>query len=78
MRIRRKVRLNSRATNARVQRRSNAIRKQKEQTRRDRRMTAFLKDDRVPHTPDVMSWLSRKLDKPFNRITAEDVAALTK
>lgn len=76
MATRRKVRLNRRITDARTQQRVNAIGKHKERARRDARMMEIIKAGSLPYTPDVMSWLSRKLDKPSSRITPDDVASL--
>ncbi len=56
----------------------NHVRKLPERVRRDARMLARVKADSLPYTPDVMSWLSRKLDKPATRITAADVQSLLK
>jgi len=56
--------------------RVNSAKKSKERARRDERMRAKLKDGSLPYTPVVMSWLSRKLDKPSSKITAEDVKSL--
>ena len=77
MATRRKVRLGRRITDARNRKQVNAIRKHKEMDRRDARMMAAAKAGSLPYTPDVMSWLSRKLDKPSSRITPDDVASLS-
>jgi hypothetical protein len=50
--------------------------KDKERARRDERMKKRLKSMKSPYHPSMMSWLSRKLEKPASRITAEDVKAL--
>ncbi len=76
MKIRRRQRLDGRVAAARVQKRANAIHKQRERARRDARMMAVIKDSELPHTPDVMSWLSRKLGKPSSAITTDDVTTL--
>ncbi len=54
----------------------NSIVKKKENARRDARMLAVVKDGSLPFTPNVMSWISRKLDKPASKITQEDLSAL--
>jgi hypothetical protein len=54
----------------------NQRRKIPETARRDARMLARIKEDELPYTPDVMSWLSRKLKKPSRKITPDDVKAL--
>ena len=77
MKIRRGYRLRQRYLHAKARRRENGITKSKERARRDERMAAILKDGSPPYTPDVMSWMSRKLDKPSTKITPEDVAALS-
>lgn len=76
MKIRRGYRLQQRYLNAKTRRRANAIGKTKERIRRDARMTELVNGGSLPYAPDVMSWLSRKLDKPSSKLTADDVAAL--
>ena len=61
---------------ARLAKPAKAAKKIAERTRRDARITAVVKAGSPPYTPDVMSWLSRKLDKPSRKITAEDVKSL--
>jgi hypothetical protein len=61
---------------ARLAKPAKAARKAKETARRDARLTAVVKAGSPPYTPDVMSWLSRKLDKPSRKITAADVKQL--
>jgi hypothetical protein len=56
----------------------NGVRKTKERTRRDERMTAMVKAGQLPFTPPVLSWLSVKLDKPGRLITPADVEAFLK
>lgn len=50
--------------------------KTKERARRDGRMLATLRSGSLPFTPDVMSWLSVKLEKKSSRVTEEDVKSL--
>jgi len=52
--------------------------KDKERSRREARMLATVKGGALPYHPAVMSWLSRKLEKPAGRITQTDVRALLK
>lgn len=47
--------------------------KDPERDRRDARMEAAIKAGTLPYHPAVMSWLSRKLDKPSTKITPQDV-----
>ena len=54
----------------------NIVVKTKERTRREARMLAVIEAGSLPYTPNVMSWISRKLDKPASKITQEDLAAL--
>ena len=54
----------------------NVVHKDKERGRRDSRMLATIKGAQLPFAPTVMSWLSRKLEKPATRITPEDVKTL--
>jgi hypothetical protein len=58
---------------ARLAKPAKAAKKHAERARRDARMTAVVKAGSPPYTPDVMSWLSRKLDKPARKIRAEDL-----
>ena len=73
----RRERLDRRQADAAVQKGVNAVRKAAESARRDARMLGIIKKGSLPYTPDVMSWLSRKLEKPSTKITAEDVATLS-
>lgn len=75
--ITRKMRFEYRMTNAAETRRVNAIRKTAERNRRDARMLAKIKAGSLPYTPDVMSWISRTLDKPSSKITPADIKKLT-
>lgn len=56
----------------------NKRKKEPERVRRDARMVTQIKAGSLPYTPDVMSWLSRKLDKPARKITDADVKTLLK
>ncbi|MFQ5490005.1 MAG: hypothetical protein ACE5GE_04720 [Phycisphaerae bacterium] len=49
----------------------------KERQRRDARMLARVQSGSLPYTPEVMSWLSAKLDKKSSRITDQDIKQLT-
>jgi hypothetical protein len=62
----------------RLSRKENGVRKVKETTRRDASMTERVKSGKLPFIPAVMSWLSRKLDKPSTKITQADVDQLVK
>lgn len=55
----------------------NVKRKTVERTRRDGRMLARIQSGTLPYTPDVLSWLSRQLDKPATKITEADIKTLT-
>jgi hypothetical protein len=74
----RRARLDKRQADAIETRRVNTLGKTKERARRDARMLEIVRAGALPYTPDVMSWLSVKLDKPARKITADDVNALTK
>ncbi len=50
--------------------------KVQERSRRDTRMMDTIKSGSLPYTPDVMSWLSAKLDKKSSRVTDGDVKTL--
>ena len=54
----------------------NRIFKDRERDRRDARMVDVVRAGNLPYSPTVMSWLSRKLDKPSTRITSADVKAI--
>jgi len=54
----------------------NRVYKTKERKRRDARMLTEIKGKSLPYAPGVMSWLSRKLDKPSSKITPQDVKSL--
>lgn len=60
--------LDARATKA-----VNRISKQGERARREVRMHEKLKSGSLPYSPNIMSWLSRQLDKQSSKITTEDV-----
>jgi len=72
----RRQRLDQRDSDARAQKQVNKIRKGREHVRRDARMMDVVKSGSLPYTPDVMSWLSRELDKPSSKITSDDIATL--
>jgi hypothetical protein len=65
-----------RQADATVTKARNSKRKLPERQRRDARMRARLKEGKLPYTSDVMSWLSRELDKPAAKITPADVKSL--
>ncbi len=65
-----------RATDAAEAKRVNREFKNKERDRRDVRMAAMVKAGSLPYTPDVMSWLSQKLDKRSSKITDADIKTL--
>ncbi|MBI1825545.1 MAG: hypothetical protein HY287_10320 [Planctomycetes bacterium] len=54
----------------------NRVFKDRERGRRDTRMVASLKSGSYPYHPAVMSWLSRKLDKPSTKITPQDIKSV--
>jgi hypothetical protein len=72
----RRARLDKRQADAIETRQVNATKKSRERARRDARMMETIRAGALPFTPDVMSWLSAKLDKPARKITAEDVSGL--
>ena len=55
---------------------TNKVSKTAERVRRDARMMAKVNGGSLPYTPDVMSWLSRKLDKPSTKVTEADIKTL--
>lgn len=56
----------------------NRVFKDRERIRRDARMMDLVRAGKPPFSPSIMSWLSRKLDKPASKITPDDVKALAK
>ena len=72
----RRDRLDGRMANATATRRKKSPIKTKERARREAKMLAVLKKGELPYTPAVMSWLSRKLDKPAGKITQDEIRAL--
>lgn len=76
MRVTRKMKFDYRMADAAETRERNKRKKNPERARRDARMMAKLSAGSLPYTPDVMSWLSRKLDKPSSKITDADIKAL--
>jgi hypothetical protein len=56
----------------------NRVFKDAERARRDSRLLTLVRSGKPPFSPSIMSWLSRKLDKPSTKITPEDVKALLK
>lgn len=76
MGLKRWKRLHRRRMDAIETKQHNTIHKHKERARRDARMLGIVREGSLPYTPDVMSWLSRQLDKPAGKITAEDLARL--
>ena len=76
MRVTRKMRFDYRMNDAAETREVNKTRKIPERARRDARMMAKVKAGSLPYTPQVMSWLSRQLDKPSSKITEADIKSL--
>ena len=56
----------------------NRVFKDRERDRRDARMMTLVRSGKAPFSPAIMSWLSRKLDKPSTKITPEDVKTFVK
>ena len=75
--MRRSVRFKLRAIDHAHAKAANRHVKTKERARRDARMLDTVKSGSLPFTPDVMSWLSRKLDKAASKITDADLKTLT-
>ena len=72
----RRIRREQRQYDMKQSRLRNGKVKVKERVRRDQRMTAIVKNGKLPYIPSVMSWLSAKLDKPARLIQQPDVDAL--
>ncbi len=75
---RRSERLRIRKTDAQVTKTFNRVHKTRERARRDARMIQTINAGSLPYTPDVMSWLSVRLDKKSSRITDVDLKTLLK
>ena len=73
---RRRDRLNKRLANAITTRRRNSLQKTAECDRRERQILDIIKQEQMPYTPGVMSWLSNKLGKKASRIEAADIKGL--
>ena len=54
----------------------NRPRKIKERDRRDARILERIRQTTPPYAPEVMSWLSVRLQKQASKITPQDIAAL--
>ncbi len=50
--------------------------KDKERSRRDVRMAERIRSHKPPYHPAVLSWLSRKLEKPAAKIDQSDINSL--
>lgn len=76
MKITRKLRHEHMKIDQKAARAVNAPRKASERGRRDARMIAKVRAGKLPYPPAVMSWLSRRLDKPATKISQADVQKL--
>jgi hypothetical protein len=74
--LKRSVQQRHRQMDAAEARAKNRIVKTKERARRDARIIEKLKAGSLPYSPAIMSWLSRKLDKPARKITPDEVKTL--
>ena len=72
----RRDRLDGRLINAKATRQVNSLQKAMERGRREEFMLDFIKNGKIPYTPGVMSWVSRKLGKKASRITESDIKGL--
>lgn len=67
-----------RSSDARKTKAANRLVKDRERIRRAARMVAKIKASGPPYSPAVMSWLSRRLEKPATRITPADIQRVLK
>ncbi len=74
--MRRMLRFKLRAIDHAFSKARNRKAKTAERIRRNARMIERIKAGSLPFTPEVMSWLSAKLDKKSTRITDGDVKTL--
>jgi hypothetical protein len=61
-----------------ISRPTNGHLKRKERARRDARLAELVKKGKYPYTPTVMSWLSKKLNKPSSQITEAEAQTAIK
>ncbi len=54
----------------------NRVFKDRERDRRDARMMSLVRAGKPPYSPAIMSWLSRRLDKPAAKITSADIKTI--
>ena len=76
MAVNRSTRLERRRLDAVETKATNRRAKTKERARRDERMVRKLRAGSLPYTPEVMSWVSAKLDKRSGQLTQDDIARL--
>jgi hypothetical protein len=74
----RRIRRMQRQVDMKTSRKKNGVLKVKERLRRTERMKIILKNNKLPYTPTVMSWLSEQLDMKSTRITQADIDSLLK
>lgn len=76
MRFRRRVRLDYRLAQQKINRDANGPRKRKENARRATRMIAAIKSSDGRYSPAVASWIAQQLGKPAAKASAEEIQAL--
>ena len=74
----RRDRLDGRLARATIMRRKNSLRKAAERLRREKDMLELIQKGSYPYTPNVMSWVSERLDKKASQIDASEIKALIK
>ena len=74
--MRRMLRFKLRAIDHAWSKARNKKAKSAERIRRDARMIELLKSGSLPYTPQVMSWLSARLDKKAGKLTDADIKAV--
>lgn len=74
----RRDRLDGRLARANIIKRKNSLRKMAERSRREKDMLELIQKGTYPYTPNVMSWLGKRLDKKASRIEPGEIAALVK
>lgn len=74
----RRDRLDGRLARASIMRRKNSMRKEAERLRREQDMIELIRKGTYPYTPNVMSWVSDRLDKKASQIEAGEIKALAK
>ena len=72
----RRDRLDGRLAKAAITRQKNSLRKASERQRREEDMKELINKGTYPYTPNVMSWVSSRLEKKASQISPAEIDAL--